>query len=74
MTYKETDIMHENGKFWVLREKDKYCVCVSGITHAATDSAYEKNDDGLSIAIARCNGLANREKFGTWDKTKWVQL
>lgn len=30
----EKDIVHENGKFWVLRDKDAYCVMKSGVTHS----------------------------------------
>ena len=29
----ESDIMHENGNFWVLRDKSGYLVLRSGITH-----------------------------------------
>jgi hypothetical protein len=62
MSYTESDIAHEVGKFWVLRDRPQkaYAVCISGITHSVVDSAYELNEDGLSIAIARCNYLANR--------------
>ncbi|WP_445496819.1 hypothetical protein [Photorhabdus sp. SF281] len=55
---REKDIVHENGKFWVLRDKDAYCVMKSGVTHAVGDSAYALNEDGLSIAITRCDYLA----------------
>lgn len=30
MSYKEKDIMHENGKFWVLKNKEGFHVMVSG--------------------------------------------
>lgn len=60
MSYKETDIMHENGNYWVLRERTCYTVFKAGITHSVSDSAYAKTADGLSIAIARCNYLAKR--------------
>lgn len=60
MSYKETDIMHENGAYWVLRDADAYVVFKAGITHSVSDSAYAKTADGLSIAIARCNYLAKR--------------
>lgn len=62
MTYKETDIVHENGDYWVLKEKTSYTVYKNGITHAVSDSSYHKTDDGLSIAVARCNYLAGRKK------------
>lgn len=60
MTYKEEDIVHENGEFWVLREKGRYSVLRSGLTHSTSDSAYARNEDGLSIAKARCDYLAQR--------------
>lgn len=60
MGYKEKDIKHENGMFWVLDDKTSYDVMCSGITHSTMDSAYHHNEDGLSIAVARCNYLAKR--------------
>ena len=57
---KESDIMHENSGYWVLKDHKNrsYTVLKSGLTHSTADSSYELNDDGLSIAIARCNYLA----------------
>ena len=57
---KEKDIIHENGDYWVLRERDAYYVMQTGVTHSTSDSAYSPDDDGKSIAIARCNYLARR--------------
>lgn len=57
---READIMHENGPYWVLRERDGYMVLKSGVTHSVSDSTYAKTADGLSIAIARANYLAGR--------------
>jgi hypothetical protein len=59
MSYKVKDIKHENGDYWVLDNKESYVVFKTGITHSTSDSAYEHSEDGLSIAIARCNYLAN---------------
>ena len=59
---KESDIMHENGKYWVLREKDRHTVVKMGFTHGISDSSYEKTDDGLSIAIARCDYLQKHRR------------
>lgn len=58
------DIMHENGNFWVCRDKSHkmYIVFKTEITHSVSDSAYPLTEDGLSIAIARCNYMANRGK------------
>ena len=57
---RESDIVHEAGNYWVARERNLYFVFKIGTTHSTSDSAYAKSDDGLSIAIARCNYLARR--------------
>lgn len=57
MSYKENQIKHENGNFWVLEERKTFTVFRNGFTHATSDSAY----DDLSLAVARCNYLAKRE-------------
>ena len=59
---RESDIKHETGAFWVLDNKTSYVVMRIGITHSTSDSAYEYTPDGLSIAIARANYLANKVK------------
>ena len=74
MTYKEKDIIHENGRFWVLRDKRTYTVMVSGITHSIGESAYHLNDDGLSIAKHRCNYLAKRYDTGDKVDTLFLKL
>ena len=56
---RESDIMHETGDYWVSRDRASYTVWKNGVTHSTSDSAYPKTPDGLSIAIARCNYLAN---------------
>lgn len=53
---KEKDIIHENGKFWVLKNKDGYHVMVCGVTHSTSDSSYAQAD----LAVARCDYLAKR--------------
>ncbi len=62
---RESDIMHEAGSYWIGRDKagkvPAYVVYKSGITHSVSDSAYARDADGLSIAIARCAYLARRE-------------
>lgn len=60
MSYKESQIKHEAGKYWVLDTGTSYQVMAIKGTHSETDSAYERSGDGLSIAIARCNYLAKR--------------
>lgn len=59
---RESDIMHENGSFWVAREKTAYTVYRVGVTHSTSDSSYGKTPDGLSIAVARCDYLAKRKE------------
>lgn len=58
MSYKESDIKYELGNYFVLKLKDSYGVFKNGLTHSTSDSFYHLNDDGLSIAIARCKYLA----------------
>ena len=58
----ESSIVHQNGEFWVLQNRTQYTVYRDGLTHGTADSSYTKNDDGRSIAIARCNYLAKRAK------------
>ena len=63
---REQDIMHENGNFWVGRERGAapggaYVVFKTGTVCSESDSAYAKTPDGLSIAVARCDYLAKRE-------------
>ena len=57
MRYKVSDIVHENQKAWVLRDKKNECYTVFrvGLTHSTSDSSYELNDDGLGIAKARAD-------------------
>ncbi len=57
----ESDILHENGAFWVCRERNAYTVFRNGVTAATSDSSYAKTPDGLSIAKARCDYLAKRD-------------
>ena len=60
---KEADIVHENGAYWVCRDRQTpaYIVFQIGATHSVSDSAYALTPDGLSIAIARCDYLAKRK-------------
>ena len=63
MSYKTKDISHENGVYWVLKDREAgvYWVFKTGVTHSTSDSSYTLDDDGLSLAIARCDYLAGRE-------------
>ena len=60
MSYREEDIVHENGSAWVLKERDSYTVFMSGVTHSTSDSSYVRDADGLSIAKARADYLERR--------------
>lgn len=62
--YKEQDIKHENGNYWVLDTGTGYAVMVNSITHSTSDSEYSHDADGLSLAIYRCNYLASRRFYG----------
>lgn len=55
---RESQIKHENGKYWVLSIGGAYQVMVSGATHSTCDSAYSD----FSLAVVRCNYLAMRDK------------
>lgn len=59
---RESDIVYENGNFWVgkTRRPQSYTVYRTHHTHSLPDSSYDRSPDGLSIAIARCDYLAKR--------------
>lgn len=59
---RERDIIYETGSYWVGQTKQGYVVFRNGLTHSVSDSVYAKSMDGLSIAKARCDYLAKREK------------
>ena len=61
---KESDIKHEAGRFWVGDTGRSYTVFAQHITHSVSESAYARDADGLSIAVARCDYLAKREATG----------
>ena len=65
MRYKESSIAYENKHYWVLTDTKKKCYVVfeSGITHSTSDSFYNLNEDGLSLAKARCDYLAKIRNF-----------
>lgn len=52
---KESDILHEAGKFWVRKELYAYVVYENGITHAESIQAFPLDTGGLSLAKAYCN-------------------
>lgn len=54
---RESDILHENGNYWVMRNSRGYHVMVAGATYSVSESSYAD----LSLAIARVDYLARRE-------------
>jgi hypothetical protein len=62
MTARESDIMYENGNYWVAKNEKDYTVYLNGPVYSTAESSYPKTPDGLSIAIARCNYLAGKGK------------
>lgn len=59
---KVEDIKHENGDFWVLDMGDSYAVLKIGVSYSTSNSFYPHNEDGLSIAMAYCDYLAQKQK------------
>jgi hypothetical protein len=59
---RESQIAYERGDFWVLDDTPRaFRVMRNLATHAAEDSAYRGNADGLSLARARVDYLARRQ-------------
>lgn len=55
---KESDILHQNGDFWVFEPRPgEFHVMRSGATHSETESVYADK----SLAIARGDYLARRD-------------
>ena len=58
---KISDIMHENGRFWVYRAPKGYWVMKDGPGFSISDGIeYPKTPDGLSIAVKYCDYRAGR--------------
>lgn len=53
--------MHEVGRYWVCRERDRYTVCLNITCSAETVQSFARDDDGLSLAIAYSDYLAGRD-------------
>jgi len=56
----KTIVLHENNGYWVMKSSDGYHVMQPESCYSVTESVYSLDDDGLSIAIARCNYLGNK--------------
>jgi hypothetical protein len=48
---------------WGAREARIPSIAREGFTHATADSSYARTEDGLSLAIARCDYLVAREAY-----------
>jgi len=59
---KSQNIIYENGKYWIGKIDNSYTVFKIGVTHSTSDSSYSMDEDGLSIAIRRCDYLAKSKK------------
>ncbi len=61
MAYREKNIVHMIGRYWVLRDAvgHAFTVMTAGITHSVSDSAYADQ----SLAVARANYLARRDEL-----------
>lgn len=55
---KASNIIHENGKFWVMNKNNVYYVMVTDMHVSESESSY----DSLNVAIIRCDYLASRDK------------
>lgn len=59
---KVSDILHEVGSYWIMKDKHQgqitYTIMKDGITHSESIDGVTYPD--LSIAISRCNYLANK--------------
>jgi hypothetical protein len=58
----EADIIHQAGPFWVGRTRSPPSFTVYQVKATAShpDSSYAPDDDGRSMAVARCNYMARR--------------
>lgn len=54
----ESDIIYQDGPYWVGRSAHDYTVFRDGSIVARADSSYPRTEDGKSIAIARAKYLA----------------
>lgn len=61
---REKDIIFETiSGWWVYRDKKNNCytVFMPKGTHSESDSSYPLNEDGLSLAICRCEYMDKRK-------------
>jgi hypothetical protein len=60
----ENDIVHQEGRFWIVRSRAPraWVVMRDTNTHSVSDSAYSYTNEGLTLAKARCGYLAKHDK------------
>lgn len=60
---KESDIIHQNGRYWVCNAVSSYDVMRDVTTHSevVNGGCYAKSDNGKSLAIAYADYLAKRD-------------
>ena len=58
-TLTEKDIAHDRGSHWVADYGNAYTVMRSGLTHSTTVQSFARDRDGLSLAVAYCDHLAD---------------
>lgn len=71
--YKLSDVMHENGRYWVLKlPKDKgYQVYEAGITHSTLkDTIGYPGEMGLNRAIEKCDRRAADDQISNHVPTR----
>lgn len=57
---KESDIIFEDGNFWVTKYPNGYTVMQCNITHSTARQNFELSEDGLSLAIYYTTYLSKR--------------
>lgn len=55
---KESDVLHENGAFWVMKSGGLFHVMKSGVTHSESMDGVAYPD--FTLARARCDYLARK--------------
>lgn len=65
----ERAIVHENGPYWVRDTGKLYQVMRphGAVASESEPTGYARTEDGKSLAIARCDYLANRQTVATRD-------
>jgi len=57
----EKSIPHDRGSHWVADYGSAYTVMRSGATHSTSVQSFQRDRDGLSLAVAYCEYLAESD-------------